>query len=84
MQPSKPNVTLYMTSWCPTVRLAKNFLQRRGIEYTEIDIERTPGAAQQVEQWSGGYRTVPTFDIDGTIIVDFNRAALEELLGPRE
>jgi hypothetical protein len=33
-----------------------------------------------VEQWSGGYRTVPTFDINGTIVVDFNREALDRAL----
>jgi hypothetical protein len=30
--------------------------------------------------WSGGYRTVPTFDIGGTIVVDFNRDALDRAL----
>jgi hypothetical protein len=34
-----------------------------------------------VERWTGGYRTVPTFDIDGQIIVDFNVGALNKILG---
>jgi glutaredoxin len=55
-------------------------LGRLGIAYEEINIEETPGAAALVEQWSGGYRTVPTFDINGTIIVDFNRDALDRAL----
>ena len=84
MSDTKPNVTVYVTSWCPSVRLARNFLNKRNIEYTEIDIEKTPGAAEQVEQWTGGYRTVPTFNIDGAIVIDFDRAALEDLLGPAQ
>jgi thioredoxin reductase (NADPH) len=73
-------VTVYTTSWCPDCRAAKRYLTERGIPYEEVDIERTPGAAARVEAWSGGYRTVPTFDVGGRIVVDFDRAALEEAL----
>jgi len=75
-----PEVVVYTTSWCPDCRAAKRYLAERGIRYEEIDIERTPGAAEQVETWSGGYRTVPTFDVGGRIVVDFDRAALAEAL----
>lgn len=74
-------VTMYTNSWCPSVRMARRYLDRLGVEYTEIDIDRTPGAARQVEEWSGGYRTVPTFEIDGTIVVDFNLRQLNSALG---
>ena len=76
--PSK--VIMYTTSWCPDCRAAKRYLDQRGVTYAEINIEETPGAAEQVEQWSGGYRTVPTFNIDGQIVVDFNRPALDRVL----
>jgi mycoredoxin len=73
-------VIMYTTSWCPDCRVAKRYLDSRGVPYTEVNIERTPGAAEQVERWSGGYRTVPTFDIDGRIVVDFNRRELDRAL----
>ncbi len=76
-----PTVTLYTTSWCSSVHLAKWYLERNGIPYTEIDIDKVPEAAQQLERWTGGYRTVPTFDIDGQIIIDFNVGALNKILG---
>jgi glutaredoxin len=78
---SQPHVTIYTTSWCSSVHLAKWYLERNGIRYTEIDIDKVPEAARQVERWTGGYRTVPTFDIDGQIIVDFNVGALNKILG---
>ncbi len=78
--PQRPRVVMYTTSWCPDCHAAKRYLGRLGIAYEEINIEETPGAAMLVEQWSGGYRTVPTFDINGTIIVDFNRDALDRAL----
>ncbi len=43
----------------------------------EIDVEDVPGMAEQLELWTGGYRTVPTFDVDGQILVNPNRAELE-------
>lgn len=73
-------VVVYTTSWCAECRAAKRYLDAKGVPYEEVNIERTPGAAERVEQWSGGYRTVPTFDIDGTVIVDFNRKALDAAL----
>jgi glutaredoxin len=74
------SVVMYTTSWCGDCRAAKRFLDSRGISYQEINIEHTPGAAEQVERWARGYRTVPTFNIDGKIVVDFDRRALEEAL----
>lgn len=73
-------VIMYTTSWCPDCRAAKRYLDGRGVAYEEVNIEQTPGAAEQVERWSGGYRTVPTFDIDGQVVVDFDRAALDKAL----
>lgn len=73
-------VIMYTTSWCPDCRVAKRYLDGRGVAYEEVNIEQTPGAAEQVERWSGGYRTVPTFDIDGQVVVDFDRAALDKAL----
>jgi hypothetical protein len=45
-----------------------------------VDITTTPGAAKQVEAWADGNRTTPSFDIDGTIVVDFDLPRLRELL----
>lgn len=77
---STRRVTVYTTSWCPDCRVAKRYLDTKGVTYEEVNIERTPGAAERVEAWSGGYRTVPTFDIDGTVVVDFDRHALDRAL----
>ena len=45
--------------------------------YEEVDIEQVPDAGAKLEQYTGGYRTVPTFDVDGQILVNPNRAELE-------
>jgi glutaredoxin len=57
--------------------VAKRQLAEWGVSYEEIDIEAVPEAASQLEQWTGGYRTVPTFDVDGQILVNPRPAELE-------
>jgi glutaredoxin len=73
-------IVVYCTKWCPDCRRARQWLASYKLPYIEVDITTTPGAAEQVEQWANGNRTTPTFDIDGTIIVDFDEARLREVL----
>ncbi len=60
----KTPVTLYSTTWCRDCREAKRFLEQHQIAYTEIDIESTPGAADEVLRHVGK-RAIPQFVIDG-------------------
>jgi glutaredoxin len=57
-------VTVYSASWCPDCREAKRFLDRYKIPYTDINIETTPGAADEVIKRTGK-RAIPQFVIDG-------------------
>jgi glutaredoxin 3 len=51
-------VTLYTTGWCPFCMRAKALLQRKGIAYTEIDIESRRELRQEMIERSGR-RSVP-------------------------
>ena len=73
-------IVMYCTKWCPDCKNARAWLAANKLPYTEVDITTTPGAARQVERWAGGNRTTPTFDIDGTIVVDFDLPRLKEIL----
>ena len=57
-------LTVYSSLYCPDCREAKRFLQQHRIPYTEIDIETTPGAADEVIRHTGK-RAIPQFVIDG-------------------
>jgi mycoredoxin len=48
-----------------------------GVPFEEVDVEEHPEAGEIIERHTGGFRTVPTFDIDGTLYVNPNRAELE-------
>jgi len=57
-------LVLYSAPWCRDCREAKRFLERHAIPYTEIDIEQTPGASDEVYRHVGK-RAIPQFVIDG-------------------
>lgn len=58
------DVTIYSAFWCPDCREAKRFLKKHDIPFTEIDIETTPGAAEEVIAKTGK-RAIPQLVIDG-------------------
>ena len=73
-------IVMYCTAWCPDCKRARKWLAENNLPYTEVNITNTPGADAQVRQWAKGNATTPTFEIDGTIVVDFNEARLREVL----
>ncbi|MFL6026751.1 MAG: mycoredoxin [Friedmanniella sp.] len=57
-QPDRP--TMFTTTWCGYCARLKGQLKRSGIEYTEVDIEVEPEAADIVASVNQGNLTVPT------------------------
>ena len=75
---------MYCTSWCPDCRRARIWLKAKNIQYTEVDVTTFPGASEQVRKWANGNLTTPTFDIDGSILVNFDEAKLAGLLKSKQ
>lgn len=75
------DVVLYCTPWCAACRRARAFLREHGIDYVEVDISRDKAAAERVRGWADGNETTPTFDINGTIIVNFDQDRVSKVLG---
>ena len=55
---------MYSTSWCGYCHRLKSHLDREGISYDIVDIERDPTAARFVMSVNGGNQTVPTLKFD--------------------
>jgi mycoredoxin len=53
-------LTMYSTTWCGYCYRLKTQLDREGIAYEVVDIERNPDAAEYVMGVNGGNQTVPT------------------------
>lgn len=75
------DVILYCTPWCPACRRARAYLEEKGIAFAEVDITTDRAAAERVRGWADGNETTPTFDVKGTIIVNFDQAKLAQVLG---
>jgi mycoredoxin len=61
------SVTMYTTPWCGYCHRLQGQMDREGIAYDVVDIERHPEAASFVESVNGGNQTVPTLVYaDGT------------------
>jgi mycoredoxin len=74
-------VVMYTTPWCGYCRRLKRQLEREGIEVTEVDIERDPGAADYVMSVNGGNQTVPTVVLpDGTALTNPSAAKVRDHL----
>ena len=81
-KPAGPKpVMLYCRPGCIDCRLARRFLDRNNVPYTEVNVRATPAAEAQVRKWTGGPLISPVFDIGGTIIIDFKRSELVRVLG---
>lgn len=70
-------VTIYTTTWCSFCKMAKNYMNQLGIKYEEKDVEKDPVAANEAVQKSG-QMGVPVVDVEGTIILGFDKAMLDQ------
>lgn len=76
-------ITLYSATWCAFCHATKQYLDKLGVEYTDKDIDDDMAAANEAMTKSG-QRAIPVIDIDGTIIVGFNRPAIDAALAARK
>ena len=57
-------IEVYTTRWCGYCVRAKALLERRGLEYDEVNLDEDPAFRQTVFDATGGW-TVPQIVIDG-------------------
>ena len=74
-----PNVKVYSTSTCPYCAMAKEFLKKNNIQFENIDVGINRQASREMMDKSG-QMGVPVLDIDGEIIVGFDKDAISKTL----
>ncbi|MGA7204167.1 MAG: mycoredoxin [Specibacter sp.] len=80
--PETGTITMFSTVWCGYCKRLKTQLDAKGIGYTEINIEDTPGTAELVEKLNNGNQTVPTVIYpDGTAATNPSLKDVMEKLG---
>lgn len=82
--PSPPDrVVLYKTDWCGVCKVAAEFMRKEGIPFVERDVEKEPGAQQEVacKALKAKVRVsgVPVLDVAGELLLGFDRDQLLRL-----
>ena len=72
-------VKIYTTNHCPYCVMAKDFFKKNNITYSEINVEEDEAAAEEMIEKSG-QMGVPVIEVNGKIIVGFNKPAIEKAL----
>lgn len=73
-------VTVYGTPTCPDCLRAKQFLDDHTIAYNYYDVDADTAKASELKEKTG-QMGMPVFEIDGQIIVGFERMAVRQALG---
>lgn len=74
-------VTMYSTAWCGYCRRLKRQMADAGIAFREIDLDDDRSYDARIIEASGGYRTVPTLEVKGRLLVNPSLGEVQAALG---
>jgi glutaredoxin 3 len=80
---SEPGILLYTTDWCPYCDRAKALLNRKGLSFREIDVERDPKIREEMMARSGR-RSVPQIFVGDTYVGGFDELIALDRAGKLE
>ena len=72
-------IKVFTTNSCPWCVKAKSYLQKKGVDYTELNEQDDMNAREEMVSKSK-QMGVPVLDINGTIIVGFDKPAIDKAL----
>ena len=73
-------VKIYSTATCPYCIRAKQFLKENSVPFEDIDVASNKAAADEMVRKTG-QMGVPVLDIEGQIIVGFDKERIKQVLG---
>ncbi len=74
-----PTITVYSAPWCAFCHAAKDYLDKKGISYTDKNVDSDRAFAEEAMKVSG-QTGIPVLNINGTIIVGFDRPRIDAAL----
>ena len=72
-------VTIDSATWCAFCHMDKQYLDQRGVPYIDKDVDQSMDNLRESVEKSG-QRGIPVIDIDGQIIVGFDRPKIDAAL----
>ncbi|XOB41889.1 MAG: glutaredoxin family protein [Candidatus Nealsonbacteria bacterium] len=76
-------VKIFLTPGCPYCFTLTEFLKEKGIKFEEIDVSKDEKAKEELIKKSGKME-VPIVEIDGQIVVGFDKEKICKLLNIKE
>jgi glutaredoxin-like YruB-family protein len=76
-------IKIYSTPTCPYCVTLKNFLKERSFEFEDVDVSESQQELDEMIEKSG-QMGVPVVDIDGQIVIGFDREKIIKLLNIQE
>jgi glutaredoxin len=76
----QPLVVLYGTTWCGYCAAAREFFNANGIQYKDLDVEKTTEGYEGHKSLGGG--GVPIITVGGETMKGYNESGLRQLLAP--
>jgi len=71
-------IIIYSTELCPYCGMAKKYMNNKGLEYIDKNVGNDKEALDEMVEKSG-QTSVPVIDINGSIIVGFDREMIDKL-----
>ena len=75
-------IKVYSTESCPWCVKAKQYLKSKNIEYIEVNVGEDMEGREEIIKLSG-QMGVPVINIDGKIIVGFDKMAIDEAINTK-
>ena len=79
----RSKVRIFTTSSCPYCYTLKEFLKEHNVEFEEIDVSKNEKALKEMVRKSG-QMGVPVVEIDGQIVIGFDKEKICQLLDIKE
>ncbi|MBZ9569738.1 glutaredoxin family protein [Patescibacteria group bacterium] len=76
-------IKVFSTPTCPYCHVLKQFLKENNIEFEDIDVSKDEKAREEMIKKSGQFG-VPVIEIDGEIVIGFDKEKISELLNINE
>ncbi len=73
-------IKIYSTPYCPYCVTLKDYLKSKKIEFVDVDVSENETERDEMIELSG-QMGVPVANIDGKIIVGFDKAEIDQTLG---
>ena len=79
MAQTTPDITIYSATWCAFCHAAKDYLDKKGVKYTDKDVDSSPNIAREAMAVSG-QTGIPVLKIGDQVIIGFDRPRIDAAL----